>query len=52
MTSSYVFGMLMKYWLSPEGGFVGGERVNPVSTCTPKHTHLRLDHSPGFLHGA
>ena len=22
--------MLLKYWLSTEGGFVGGERVNPV----------------------
>ena len=21
-------------------------------TCTPKHTHLSLDHSPGILHGA
>ena len=25
-----MFGMLLKYWLSTEGGFIGGERVNPV----------------------
>ena len=25
-----MFGMLLKYWLSTEGGFVGGEKVNPV----------------------
>ena len=25
-----VFGMLLKYWLSTEGGYVVGERVNPV----------------------
>ena len=25
-----VFGMLLKYWLSTEGGFISGERVNPV----------------------
>ena len=30
LTSCDVFGMLLKYWLSAEGGFVGGERVNPV----------------------
>ena len=30
LTSCDVFGMLLKYWLSTEGGFVGGERVNPV----------------------
>ena len=30
MTSCDVFGMLLKYWLSTEGGFIGGERVNPV----------------------
>ena len=29
-TSCGVFGMLLKYWLSTEGGFIGGERVNPV----------------------
>ena len=31
LTSCDMFGMLLKYWLSTEGGFVGGERVNPVS---------------------
>ena len=25
-----MFGMLLKYWLSNEAGFVVGERVNPV----------------------
>ena len=30
LTYCDVFGMLLKYWLSTEGGFVGGERVNPV----------------------
>ena len=30
LTSCDMFGMLLKYWLSIEGGFVGGERVNPV----------------------
>ena len=30
LTSYDVFGMLLKYWLSTAGGFVGGERVNPV----------------------
>ena len=30
LTSCDVFGMLLKYWLSTEGGFIGGERVNPV----------------------
>ena len=30
LTSYDVFRMLLKYWLSTEGGFVGGERVNPV----------------------
>ena len=29
-TSYYVFGMLVKYWLSTEGQFGGDERVNPV----------------------
>ena len=24
----------------------------PSPTCTPKHTHLSLDHSPGVLRGA
>ena len=31
LTSCDVFGMLLNYRLSTEGGFVGGERVNPVS---------------------
>ena len=30
LTSCDVFRMLLKYWLSTEGGFVVGERVNPV----------------------
>ena len=30
LTSCDVFGMLLKYWLSIEGGFIVGERVNPV----------------------
>ena len=30
LTSCDVFGMLLKYRLSTEGEFVGGERVNPV----------------------
>ena len=30
LTSCDMFGMLLKYWLSTEGGFVGGEKVNPV----------------------
>ena len=30
LTSCDVFGMLLKYWLSTEGGFVVGERVNSV----------------------
>ena len=30
LTSCDVFGMLLKYWLSIEGGFIGGERVNLV----------------------
>ena len=30
LTFCDVFGMLLKYWLSTEHGFIGGERVNPV----------------------
>ena len=30
LTSCDVFDMLLKYWLSTEGGFGGGENVNPV----------------------
>ena len=30
LTSCDVFGMMLKHWLSTEGGFVAGERVNPV----------------------
>ena len=30
LTSCDMFGMLLKYWLSTEGGFVGDERVIPV----------------------
>ena len=30
LTSCDMFGMLLKYWLSTEGGFIGGQRVNPV----------------------
>ena len=30
LTSCDVFCMLLKYWLSTEGGFGGGENVNPV----------------------
>ena len=31
VTSCDVFGMLLKYWLSTEDRFIGGERVNLVS---------------------
>ena len=30
LTSCDVLGMLLKYWLSTDGGFVGGEKVNLV----------------------
>ena len=30
LTSCDLFGMLLQYWLSTEGGFVGGEKVNLV----------------------
>ena len=30
LTSCGLFGILLKYWLSTEGGFVGGDTVNPV----------------------
>ena len=30
LTSCDVFGKLVKYWLSTEGGFGGSENVNPV----------------------
>ena len=30
LTFCDVFGMLVKYWLSTEGGFGGGENVSPV----------------------
>ena len=30
LTSCDVLGMWLKYWLSTEGGFVGGERLNLV----------------------
>ena len=30
LTSCDLFGMLLKYYLSTEGGIIGGERVNPV----------------------
>ena len=30
LTSCDVFVMLVEYWLSAEGGFGGGENVNPV----------------------
>ena len=30
LTSRDMLGMLLKYWLSTEGGFLGGESVNPV----------------------
>ena len=33
LTSCDVFGMSLKYWLSTEGGFVGGESVNPVGVA-------------------
>ena len=31
LTSCDVFLLLVKYWLSTEGGFGGGENVNPVT---------------------
>ena len=30
LTSCDLFGMLLKYWRSTEGGIIGGERVNHV----------------------
>ena len=40
-TSCGVFGMLLKYWLSTKGGFIGSERENPVgmlvSSLLPWH---------------
>ena len=30
LTSCDVLGMLLKYWVSTEGGLFVGERVNPV----------------------
>ena len=30
LTSCYMFGMLLKYWLSTDCGFVVGDRVNSV----------------------
>ena len=30
LTSCDVMGMVLKYWLSTEAGFVGGERLNSV----------------------
>ena len=30
LTSCDSLGMLLKQWLSTEGGFVSGEKVNPV----------------------
>ena len=30
LTSYDLFGILLKYWLSTEGGFVGGEKEDPA----------------------
>ena len=43
LTSCDMFGMLLKYWLSTEGGFVGGERVNPVGVLVSGGLLWRLD---------
>ena len=42
LISCDVFGMLLKYWLSTEGGFVGGERVNPVGVLVSGGLRVRL----------
>ena len=42
LTSCDVFGMLLKYWLSTESGFVGGERVNPVGVLVSGGLPWRL----------
>ena len=42
LTSCDMFGMLLKYWLSTEGGFVGGERVNPVGVLVSGGLPSRL----------
>ena len=39
LTCCDLFGMLLKYWLSTEGGFAVGERVNPVGVL-PSSTLL------------
>ena len=42
LTSCDMFGMLLKYWLSTEGGFVGGARVNPVGVLVSGRLLWRL----------
>ena len=42
LTSCDVFGMLLKYWLSTEGRFVGGERVNLVGVLVSGGMPWRL----------
>ena len=42
LTSCDMFGILLKYWLSIEGGFVGGERVNPVGVLVSGGLPWRL----------
>ena len=42
LTSSDVFGMLQKYWRSTEGGFIGGERVDPVGVLVSGGLPWRL----------
>ena len=42
LTSCDMFGMLLKYWLSTEGGFVSGERLNPVGVLVTGRLPWRL----------
>ena len=42
LISCDVFEMLLKYWLSTEGGFAGGERVNPAGVLVSGGLPWRL----------
>ena len=42
LTPCDVFGMLLKYWLSSKGGFVGGERVNHIGVLVSGGLPWRL----------
>ena len=46
-----LFGMLFQMRFMPVHPWPLSES-NVKPTCTPKHTHLSLDHPPGILHGA